>query len=362
MDLTLNLTHDCNLACRYCYAGAPRRAVMPWSIVTAALDLAFEATPAGSVLQLSFFGGEPLLEWVLLQRCVDEAETRAAASGARFLPTITTNATLLTADRARWLANHRVDVALSLDGNRAGHEATRPTRAGASSFDAALAGLRAMLPLQPGLEVIDVVDPANVEHVADGIRFLLDEGVQEIGLSPNFTGDWTAARRDEWSRQYAAIADLVIAEFRRDRSPAINFVDGKIITGLRGEFPCADRCSFGEQEIAVAPSGCIYPCERLVGEDLGAHAIGHVNSGIDHQALGAELRQRGNTDASCLTCTLRPRCMNWCGCINLATTGATDHVSPLLCFHEQLCIDEADRVAEVLWGEKNSAFLKKFYR
>ncbi len=76
MDLTLCLTHDCNLACTYCYAGHERAAAMDRDTAAAALQLAFGEVRAGK-LQLSFFGGEPLLEWELLTWAGRVAEGRS---------------------------------------------------------------------------------------------------------------------------------------------------------------------------------------------------------------------------------------------------------------------------------------------
>jgi uncharacterized protein len=75
MDITLALTHDCNLACGYCYAGAKSRRSMSWDVASRALALAF--SHAAKELQLGFFGGEPLLEWDLLCRAAEHAESLA---------------------------------------------------------------------------------------------------------------------------------------------------------------------------------------------------------------------------------------------------------------------------------------------
>jgi uncharacterized protein len=364
MDLTLSLTHDCNLDCTYCYGGRKRRASMSREVASRALDLALAHTGRGGALQLSFFGGEPLLEWELLVWCALEAEARAAAASVDLLLTVTTNATLLDRPRGEWLAAHRVSVAASVDGSRESQDLTRRPRGRescGSSFDQALAGLHVGLELFPRLEVVAVVDPVNVDLVAAGARFLADEGVPVISLNPNFAGHWTPDRLAAWERQYAEVADLYVERLRAGCDLSINFVDAKVVTRLLGGFPCADRCGFGEREVSVAPSGRLYPCERLVGEDTGERSIGHVDTGFDEEARRRVLSCRGNADAACLECTARRRCVNWCACANLATTGTTDHAGGLVCFHEQLAIREADRAAALLWAERNPIFLRRFY-
>ena len=55
------------------------------------------------------------------------------------------------------------------------------------------------------------------------------------------------------------------------------------------------------------------------------------------------------------------RCVHWCGCVNHAMTGSVGDVDGLLCWIEQLRIEQADRCAEVLYAERNPAFLRRFY-
>lgn len=361
MDLTLCLTHDCNLACTYCYAGRKRPGAMGRDTVAAALELAFDECRSGA-LQLSFFGGEPLLEWDTLTWAVRRAEGVAGGRGIDLQLTVTTNGALLTDDRAAWLADHGFAIAVSVDGDRESHDRTRPLRGGGSSFDASLAGLLRAMPRTRNAEAVFVVSPDNVDRVAEGSRFLAELGVRCISLNPDFYVEWPEERTATWKAQYALAADLFVERFRAGEDLYLNFVDGKILTRLQGGFSCTDRCSLGEGDIAVAPSGRIYPCERLVGDDTGELSIGHVEEGFDELARLALIAKRGNHDEDCADCALRERCMNWCGCINHATTGAIDRVSALVCFHEQLCIREADRAAEVLWRERNPLFLRKYYR
>ena len=361
MDLTLCLTHDCNLACRYCYAGRKRPASMERETAAAALELAFDQAASGE-MQVSFFGGEPLMEWDTLTWATRWGEEMAVQRGIDLLLTVTTNGTRLTDDRVSWLADHGFAIAVSIDGDRVSHDRARLRRDGGSSFDATLAGLLRALARSPNTEAIFVVTPDNVDQVFEGTRFLADQGVRCISLNPDFYAGWSDDQLATLEAQYALAADLFVERFRAGGDLYLNFVDGKILTRLKGGFSCADRCSFGEGEIAVAPTGRIYPCERLVGDDTGELSIGHVRKGFDELSRLALIAKRGNHDADCATCAVRERCMNWCGCINHATTGAIDRVSALVCFHEQLCIREADRAAEVLWRERDPLFLRKYYR
>lgn len=361
MDLTLCLTHDCNLDCAYCYAGGKRRVTMSRETAEAAVDLAIARSR--DEMQIGFFGGEPLLEWDRLRHATEYAEKKAADADVTLKKTVTTNATLVTPERARWLKAHGFYPALSIDGNRAMHEATRPLRGGASSFDACMAGLDATQAEFPSAEVITVPDPQNVCHLAEGVRYLAEErNVLRVSINPNFYAEWDDAALATWRAQYEAVGDFALERYRASRAVAINVIDGKIITRLKNGFECRDRCGFGEGEIAVAASGNIYPCERVVGDDDNeALRIGDVRSGFDEKRRQAILRKRGNVNPECADCAIRHRCMNWCCCINYALTGEIDRTDGVVCFHEQLSVAVADRVASALYAEDNPLFLARFY-
>ena len=362
MDLTLALTHRCNLACTYCYAGPSMRRSMPWEVADRAISLALSYRPAE--LRLGFFGGEPLLEWDLLVRATETAEQKAAAAGVRLVPLITTNATLLTRERLGWMVDHGVHLAVSIDGGRAMHEATRPLNGGGSSYDRCLAGLELALGSMPELQTISVVDPRNVSHLGAGVRFLVEEmGVTDVSVSPNFTGRWTPEALALWRTGYLELGTLCVDRFRAGRPVRIDVIDSKIITRLKDGYECSDRCSFGLQEVAVAPSGRIYPCERLIGDDSDdTLCLGNVLSGLDDSRRHALAARRGNSDVDCTGCAIQSRCMNWCGCVNYATTGAIDRAHGLLCFQERLAVEVADRVARTLFAEGCPAFFEWYYQ
>jgi len=335
---------------------------MSWDVARRGIDLAFETQPKDELI-LGFFGGEPLLEWSLLQRATEYAAQKADRHGIRLRPTLTTNGTLLTTERLGWLFEHGFKPAVSLDGGRAMHEATRPYLGGRSSFDAAAKGVQKALAVFPDLEVIAVVDPANVAHLPTGLRYLVEElGVTDISLNPNFNADWSDTARTAWRQAYQEVGALFLGWYREARSVGIDFINSKIITRLKDGFERCDECSFGEQELAVAPSGRLYPCERLIGTDTdNTVVLGDVFLGIDRAQQTQVLAQRGNTDEPCETCAIRDRCMNWCGCVNYATTGAIDRTAGILCFHEKMAVEIADEVATRLFAEGNPTFFQRFY-
>ena len=370
MDFTLCLTHACNLRCAYCYAGEKSDRRMSWQVAQRAIDFCFAHTLESArilggkpVAQLGYFGGEPLLEWDLLQRSAAYAGAEAARLGIRLRPTVTTNMLLLDEARAAWLRTQGFYVGLSLAGHAAMHDSLRCFPDGRGSHAACARALRFFRGPEANGEVIVVVDPRTVVHLAAAVAWLAGEDVRRIALNPNFFIDWPAAARATWREAMERIADLYLACYRRAAPLHVNVIDGKIRTRLQEGYRECDRCAFGEGEIAVAAGGNLYPCERTVADDR-CHAdqcMGNVFDGFDRERRTRIGAGRGNTVAACAGCALQPRCMNWCACINHATTGATDRVAGIVCFHEKMVIAVADRVGAALFAESNPVFLARFY-
>jgi len=200
--LVLNLTHACNLRCKYCFAadydgvpgGAHGAPAMPPETAFKALSLFDDgvnrqARCAGAPvakdakseisnqksefrnrapLSVSFFGGEPLLAWPTLILTAERIYQLAYERKVSYSLHVTTNGTLITPLKAAALKRFNFSVLLSLDGPKEIHNASRPTAADAavnsqitgapcaprnrqspianhpSSFDLAMSGLDAL--------------------------------------------------------------------------------------------------------------------------------------------------------------------------------------------------------------------------
>jgi uncharacterized protein len=392
MDVTLVLTHDCNLGCGYCYAGRKFRRAMPREVALAGLDLAFagatrqgvwgggswgsgrEATAAGDPqrsppnvtrARVGYFGGEPTLEWDLLASVAEEARRRAEAAGIALQQTVTTNGTLLSAERVRRLHALGVYVALSIDGNRAAHEKNRPSMGGASSWEAASGGLDLLLDAGRAFETISVVTPASAGDLGESVRELLARGVPRVSLSPCYEASWSDEDLARWERGLEEAASAVAGWLRRGRVVSVNVFDNKILARQKGGLSREDRCAVGDGAVAVAPSGHLYPCERLVGEDdQPALRVGHVSTGVDRErvrALRSPAADRHAVNEECGACVERPRCGASCACANLAETGDPHVAGGVQCWHEQTTARIADALLAAMLAESNETFLRRFF-
>lgn len=331
--LALVLTHACDLACGYCSAGAKDDRRLDEALGRHAIARARRTVGPAGTLELAFFGGEPLLEWPLARRLL-----AYASEGGPVRAQLTTNGSRVDEALAAELVALEVQVALSIDGRPEVHDAERRTAGGQPTSGRALRALDALLAAGASPTVVSVVRPASVERLAEGARFLAGRGARR--LEPSL--DWRA----EWSElDVARLVDAVHALGRlwaeRQGDLSIGWLDAKVarLTGLAQGAPPA--CAFGRGEVAVAPSGRLYPCERLVEEDRpGPWARGHVLD--DEGPFGAPgVGACASVDPACGECAAAPACASGCACANLARTGRPDQPDGLVCALEQACLDAA---------------------
>jgi len=370
MELTLVVDHHCNLRCAYCYAGDKFSRRMSDETMRRAIDLAIARRPRH--LDLGFFGGEPTLHPDLILAAIEHAERAARAVTDTQRPmlrfVLNTNATLLSEPRSRplleALGKPRKSAAfVSLDGPREVHDAHRVDAAGRGSFDRAVAGVEALRAAGIPFQLTAVASKQTARRLGDTLKTLLPMGASKIIVAPNFADDWNEHDIGALRGGLRALGDAWIEHFRAGEAFAVEPLHTKILSHLEGGIPCPSRCMLGGEELAVAPSGRLYPCAQMVGEDdRDELCIGDVERGLDMPKIFAMQKQKERVEDTCSTCALRDRCQSHCGCRQVALSGALGEITAVLCEIEGAMIAEADRIAETLFEEQCPAFLRFYYQ
>ena len=124
--LCLHIAHDCNLACRYCFAEEGeyhgRRALMSFEVGKKALDFLIANSGNRRNLEVDFFGGEPLMNFDVVRRLVAYGREQEKLHDKRFRFTLTTNGVLLNPEIEEFLNKEMSNVVLSVDGRKEVHE------------------------------------------------------------------------------------------------------------------------------------------------------------------------------------------------------------------------------------------------
>jgi uncharacterized protein len=344
--LTLMVNHACNLRCTYCYTGAKFSAPMPSEVALVAINNAFASLAPAGRLNLAFFGGEPLMESARILDWMEYARRQAQTNGKLVRFNITTNGTITNPDAWRVLLADDLDVAVSFDGLPEIHDRHRRDSRGQGSAALVEATLRRFIELGKSVRVNAVLRPDTLVQLPDGLVYLYDLGVRQVDVSLDLWTTWTVAD----GQRLETVVDHA-AELWRDWLPdfSLNWFDTKAGHLARLPFPGDnERCGFGAGEIAVAPSGRLYPCERLIGEDRPDHPLrlpGQV--GELHDFLSFEVGTFKSC-AACSSCLLNPVCDTRCRCSNFVRSGDMNRPDGLLCILNKATAKAASEVLETI--------------
>lgn len=306
--LCLHICHDCNLRCQYCFAdeGAyhSRREFMSLETAKRAVDFLIENSGHRKILEMDFFGGEPLMNFDVVKQTVYYAKERAAACGKKFLFTLTTNGLLLNGEIADFLNEEMENVVLSLDGRKEVHDAVRKTANGKGSFDYVIENIRNFVKIRGDKHyyVRGTFTAKNLDFSKD-VLFMADNGFDSISMEPVVTDikdlEITKEMLPRVCEEYDALCDKYLEYHAKGKG--FNFFHFNV--DLEGG-PCLSKrvsaCGAGNEYFSVTPNGDIYPCHQFAGEK--DFLMGNVFEGKLNETI------RGKFKNSCLF--TRKKCEN----------------------------------------------------
>jgi len=318
--LSLAVAQKCNLGCSYCYAqgGSFGAAATSMALETAlaSVDLLFGEVHAGERVNLTFLGGEPLLNRAVIHAATERALAIAEERGVRVTFSITTNGTRLTADDGDFFEEHGFAVTVSLDGAGEVHDRLRPFRSGRGSFDHVLERLTPLLRRQHRMQVSArvTVTPENLE-LRETLDTFVALGFHSVGFSPLLrspNGD-----HELGPVELTAMLDGMVdcgAEYERrvmagERYPFANAVNAlrEIHRGTHRPYPCGAGAGY----LGVAADGGLAACHRFVGDEQGA--LGDLAGGVDRVRQAQWLSDRHvHRQEPCRTCWARYMCGGGC--------------------------------------------------
>jgi len=340
--LVLMVNHACNLRCDYCYTGAKFQRAMPIAIGCKAIDRAAALLRRGGVLELGFFGGEPLLEAQRIREFIAHAEAAAQPKAINLQLSLTTNGTQATGAAWEIMLRQDLDLAVSCDGIRRAHDKHRRGLDGRATSHAVLLTMQKLLEAGKEFRVVLVVRPDTLDALPEGIEFLLERGVRRFEPSRDLWARWSNADAPRLERAIARCARIWRAALPEI---SLSWFDEKAALLSKALMNGTARCGFGDGQIAVAPSGNLYPCERLIGEDSPANQMrlpGHVGVGADFLSMS---RAAPRSAAECGVCEMQSLCGTTCRCSNCIRTGNVAEPDGLLCLLNQVCLRETARAA-----------------
>ncbi len=318
--LCLHIAHDCNLACKYCFAEEGeyhgRRELMSFEVGKKALDFLIENSGNRVNLEVDFFGGEPLMNWDVVKKLVLYGRSREKEANKKFRFTITTNGVLLNDEIMEFVNKEMSNVVLSLDGRKEVNDSMRPFRNGKGSYDLIVPKFKKLAESrnQTNYYIRGTFTRQNLDFSED-IKHFADLGFKQMSIEP-VVGDEDEpySIRQEDLPQIMEEYDKLALEYIKRYKEGNGFNFFHFMIDLE-QGPCVYKrmsgCGSGTEYLAVTPWGDLYPCHQFVGDEK--FLMGNVDTGIIRKDIVEEFKSCNvYSKEKCKNCFARFYCSGGC--------------------------------------------------
>ncbi len=338
-SMCLHVSHDCNLRCEYCFASTGDfgggRMLMDLETGKRAIDFLLKMSANRKLLELDFFGGEPLMNFEVVKQIVAYAREEEKKYDKQIRFTITTNGMLLTEDKMDFINREMSNVVLSIDGRKEVNDRMRKRVDGSGSYDRIVENFKKFVPMRGDKDyyVRGTYTKYNLDFSEDVIH-LFEQGFDQISVEPVMADPSmpyaiTDGDLPKIFREYEILSEK-IAKIRSE-GKFINFFHFMLDLD---QGPCAIKrlkgCGCGNEYIAVSPDGDIYPCHQFVG--IEQFKMGNVCDGSFNYDIKADFaKAHVYTKPECVKCWAKFYCSGGCNANNYLYAGDIHNSYKLAC-------------------------------
>ena len=358
--MCLNIAHDCQLRCKYCFASTgdfgKGRKLMSFETGKHAIDFLLEKSGDRQNLELDFFGGEPLMNFNVVKQVVEYARSREKEFNKHFRFTITTNGLLLDDDKIDFINREMSNVVLSIDGRKEVNDYFRVLPNGQGCYDIILPKYKKLVEGRGDKEyyVRGTFTNKNLDFSND-VFALYNAGFDQISIEP-VVGD---------GDEYALTEKDLPKVFKEYEILAKRLIDNEK-TGKKFNFfhfmldldqgPCAIKrlrgCGCGNDYVAITPDGDIFPCHQFVGID--EYKMGNIDDGTFNYEMKADFaKAHVYSKPECKKCWAKFYCSGGCNANNYQYMGDIHSAHKLSCQLEKKRLECAIMLKAVrIFGEQ----------
>ncbi|APM40375.1 thioether cross-link-forming SCIFF peptide maturase [Clostridium kluyveri] len=329
--LCLNVAHDCNLKCKYCFADEGEykgaKALMSAHIGKKAIDFVIEKSGPRKNIEIDLFGGEPLMAFQCIKEIVEYAKEQEVKNNKQIRFTMTTNAIMLNDEIMEYIDKNMGNIVLSIDGRKEINDNIRVRKDGGGTFNTILPKIKHMIEIRDKSKqyyVRGTFTRKNTDFFED-IKFLQNEGFEEISVEPVvLPSDNPLSLREEDLPEIYSQYDKLYEEMLKWKpgDEKFKFYHFNIdITGGPCIYKRISGCGAGHEYVAITPQGDIYPCHQFVGNE--AFKMGNLNNWKDlREDISCEFKNSHiYNKPQCRKCWARFYCSGGCQANNYNFNG-----------------------------------------
>lgn len=337
--ICLHVAHDCNLACKYCFAGKGEydgpKGLMSFETGKRALDFLIEQSGTRHNLEVDFFGGEPLLNWEVCKKLVAYGRSREKEYNKKFRFTVTTNGVLLNDEIMDFCNKEMGNVVLSLDGRKETHDRLRITRKNTGSYDLIIDKFKKFAESrnQKDYYMRGTYTHYNTDFSKDVIH-MADLGFKELSIEPVVCApeeDYALKESDlpVLKEQYEILANEMLRRYRNGSGFTFYHYMIDLDAG-----PCIVKrvsgCGVGTEYMAVTPDGELYPCHQFVGDDK--FLLGDIWHGVKNKQVLSQFESCNvYSHKECKDCFAKLYCSGGCAANAYHSTGSVSGIYEFGC-------------------------------
>lgn len=315
--LDMQISHRCNLACRYCYAGGGnfggQDKSMTLETAKKAIDFFIDHTDGKEKLCISFDGGEPLLNFKVIKEAAMYGKEQEKKRGRTIFFNIGTNATIVDDEIARFFSEFQFSPQISLDGAEPIQDELRPFKNGKGAYRDMMEGVAKLKEKGVRLASRITITPRNL-NLKDNVQLLHHLGVIRIAAFPatGIPGDYAfrpehlQILKEEYDKTAEFFLDTLFN--KGERVCFSNFTDN--LKNLHKAKVLHYGCGAARSFISVDPHEDLYPCHRLVGNEK--YRLGNLQSGMDDEKRRIFMENHVDSKEKCRHCWAKYLCGGGC--------------------------------------------------
>lgn len=281
--MKLSINTACVFNCKYCFVDK-KKVDVPMNIEIAKKSANLFITSPGKDKILKIYGGEPLMNFALVQEIAPYITALAKKNDKNLSLSLCTNAALLNQQHIEFFKRYKFQLAVSFDGRRQTNDKYRQFKNGMGTHDIIVRNIKKLIKeiTTRNFAVNMSVTPSEAKNIFKNFSYILSLGADTVNIEPIYGFEkWSAAKLKIFSDQMRLVNAFIFKEIMNKNFIFSTTIDREL------RYKTLSRCREGDclfgQLSEIYPNGDMTFSSFFLNLPVEMHdkyVIGNVNSGL----------------------------------------------------------------------------------